>query len=115
MCVVHGGRTVRFDLDDLTALAHGVMSTDRTEALLAYVQMETSPWLVVPRWRINGLDPERTYTVAHLPLGRLGGIGHTLPAWMNEPVRCTGRELAVVGVQPPSMWPESGMLVHVRS
>jgi alpha-galactosidase len=113
--LLHGGRTVRFDLDDLTALAHGVMSTDRTEALLVYVQMETSPWLVVPRWRISGLDPERTYTVAHLPLGHLGGIGHTLPAWMNEPVRCTGRELAVVGVQPPSMWPESGMLVHVRS
>jgi alpha-galactosidase len=113
--LLHGGRTVRFDLDDLTALAHGVMSTDRTEALLVYVQMETSPWLVVPRWRISGLDPERTYTVAHLPLGHLGGIGHTLPAWMNEPVRCTGRELAVVGLQPPSMWPESGMLVHVRS
>ena len=113
--LLHGGRTVRFDLDDLTALAHGVMSTDRTEALLVYVQMETSPWLVVPRWRISGLDPEHTYTVAHLPLGHLGGIGHTLPAWMNEPVRCTGRELAVVGVQPPSMWPESGMLVHVRS
>ena len=113
--LLHGGRTVRFDLDDPTALAHGVISTDRTEALLAYVQMETSPWLVVPRWRISGLDPERSYTVAYLPLGRLGGIGHTLPAWMNETVRCTGRELAVVGVQPPSMWPESGMLVHVRS
>lgn len=113
--LLHGGRTVRFNLDDDTALAHGVMSRDGSEALLAYVQMETSPWLVVPRWRINGLDPDRTYTVEYLPLGRLGGIGHTLPEWVNTPVRCTGRELAVVGVQPPSMWPESGMLVHVRS
>ena len=113
--LLHSGRTVRFDLDDHTALAHGVMSNDRSEALYAYVQMQTSPWLVVPRWRIHGLDQDRTYTVSHLPLGRLGGIGRSLPTWMGSPVRCTGRELAVVGVQPPSMWPESGMLVHVRS
>jgi len=113
--LLHGGLTVRFDLDDDTALAHGVMSHDASEALLSYMQMTTSPWLVAPRWRINGLDPERTYTVAHLPLGRLGGIGHTLPDWMNSPLRCTGRELAVVGLQPPSMWPESGMLVHLAS
>jgi len=113
--LLHGGLTVRFDLDDDTALAHGVMSHDASEALLAYVQMTTSPWLVAPRWRIDGLDPERTYTVEYLPLGRLGGIGHTLPDWMNSPLRCTGRELAVVGLQPPSMWPESGMLVHLAS
>jgi len=113
--LLHGGLTVRFDLDDDTALAHGVLRAGRREALLAYVQMRTSPWLVAPRWRIHGLDPERTYTVTHVPLGRLGGIGHTLPEWMNSPLRCTGRELAVVGLQPPSMWPESGMLVHLAS
>jgi alpha-galactosidase len=113
--LLHHGRTVRFDLDDDTALAHGTMANDRSEALLAYVQMQTSPWLVVPRWRIEGLDPDRTYTVTHLPLGRLGGIAHTLPGWMTSQTRCTGRELAVVGLQPPSLWPESGVLVHVGS
>jgi alpha-galactosidase len=113
--LLHSGDAVRFDLDDETALAHGVYSTDRSEALLAYVQLQTSPWLVVPRWRIPGLVPERTYTVTHLPLGKAGGIGHTQPEWMTSSVTCTGRELAVVGLQPPSMWPESGMLVHVRS
>lgn len=113
--LLHTGCTVRFDLDDDTALAHGTMARDRSEALLAYVQMQTSPWLVVPRWRIEGLDPDRTYTVTHLALGRLGGIGHTLPGWMTSPTRCTGRELEVVGLQPPSLWPESGMLVHVGS
>jgi hypothetical protein len=34
---------------------------------------------------------------------------------MTSQSRCTGRELAVVGLQPPSLWPESGMLVHVGS
>ncbi len=34
---------------------------------------------------------------SHLTLGRLGGIGHTLPGWMTSPTRCTGRELEVVG------------------
>jgi alpha-galactosidase len=113
--LLHSGDTVRFDLDDDTALAHGVFAADRRTALLAYVQLQTSPWLVVPRWRISGLDPERTYTVTHLPHGRLGGIGHTQPEWMTTPLTCTGRELAVVGLQPPSLWPESGLLVHVTS
>jgi len=113
--LLHNGLTVRFDLDDRTALAHGVLSTDRSEALLAYVQMETSPWLVAPRWRITGLDPDRIYTVSHIPLGNLGGIGRTLPDWMTTPIRCSGRDLAVIGLQPPSMWPESGMLVRLAS
>ncbi|NCV46576.1 MAG: alpha-galactosidase [Actinobacteria bacterium] len=113
--LLHSGDAVRFDLDDNSALAHGVFAADRRTALLAYVQLQTSPWLVVPRWRISGLDPERTYTVTHLPLGRTGGIGHTQPEWMTTPLTCTGRELAVVGLQPPSLWPESGMLVHVTS
>jgi alpha-galactosidase len=113
--LLHRGRTVRFDLDDDTALAHGVFAADRHEALLAYVQMETSPWLVSPRWRIPGLQPDRTYTVTHVALGQLGGIGRTKPDWMTASVQCTGRDLAVIGLQPPSLWPESGMLVHLAS
>jgi alpha-galactosidase len=113
--LLHSGLVMRFDLDDDTALAHGVMSGDRREALLVYVQMTTSPWLVAPRWRIPGLEPAQTYTVSHVPLGNLGGIGRSLPDWMTTTVRCTGRDLAVIGLQPPSLWPESGVLVHLRS
>jgi len=113
--LLHGGDAVRFDIDDASALAHGVYAPDRSEALVSYVQMQTSPWLVVPRWRIPGLHPERTYTVTYLPMGRLGGIGHHLPEWMSTPTTCTGRDLAVLGLQPPSLWPESGVLVHLRS
>ena len=113
--LLHGGDAVRFDLADDTALAHGVYAVDRSEALVSYIQMTTSPWLVAPRWQILGLDPERTYTVTHLALGQLGGVGRSLPDWMTTPVACTGRDLAVIGLQPPSMWPETGMLVHLRS
>jgi alpha-galactosidase len=113
--LLHGGDAVRFDLDDHTALAHGVFAADRSEALLAYVQLTSSPWLVAPRWRIHGLEPERTYTVSHAALGTVGGMGRTVPEWMTTPLRCTGRELSVVGIQPPSLWPESGVLVHLRS
>ena len=113
--LLHSGDAVRFDLDDKSAIAHGVYAPDRNEALLAYAQLQTSPWLVAPRWRIPGLQPDHIFTVTNLPLGRLGGIGHTLPDWMTTPVKCSGRDLAVVGLQPPSMWPESGMLVHLAS
>jgi alpha-galactosidase len=112
---LHTGDAVRFDLDDDTAMAYGSYASDRSEALLAYVQTTSSPWLVVPRWRIPGLDPDRSYSVSHVAMGKMGGIGRTLPEWMNAPIRCTGRELAVVGIQPPSLWPESGVLLHLRS
>lgn len=113
--LLHTGDAVRFDLDDTSALAHGVYAADRSEAILAYVQLSTSSWLVPPRWRIIGLDPDRRYSVSHVPLGRLSGIGRSLPEWMARPITATGHELAVVGLQPPSLWPESGMLVHLRS
>ena len=113
--LLHSGDAVRFDLDDDTALAHGVYANDRSEALLAYVQMTSSPWLVAPRWRIPGLDPDRSYVVSHVALGHVGGVGRTLPEWMSTPIRCSGRELEIVGLQPPSLWPESGLLVHLRS
>ena len=113
--LLHSGDAVRFDLDDDTAMAHGVYAADRHSALLAYVQLQTSPWLVVPRWRIPGLKPERNYTVTWVPLGRTAGIGHTQPEWMTTPLTCTGRELSILGLQPPSLWPESGMLVHITS
>ena len=113
--LLHSGDAVRFDLDDDTAMAHGVYATDRHSALLAYVQLQTSPWLVVPRWRIPWLKPERNYTVTWVPLGRTAGIGHTQPQWMTTPLTCTGRELSIIGLQPPSLWPESGMLVHITS
>lgn len=123
--LLHRGDAVRFDLapngpgggDGLPdAVAHGVYAPDRSEALVCYAQLRTAMALVPPPWRLPGLDPDRRYRVAHVPLpGFLPGLARSLPAWLREPVELTGRELAVVGLQPPSLWPETAVVVHLHA
>lgn len=120
--LLHEGDVVRFDLapngPDRDALAHGVHAADRSESLIAYVQLATGMSLVPPPLRVQGLDPHRLYTVRWLPIGAPAGPWRTLPAWMTESAEgdshvMTGHELANVGLQPPALWPESAVLVHL--
>jgi len=118
--VIHSGDAVRFDVYERSggaALAHGVYSADRGEALLSYVQLTTADSLVPPVWRIPGLDPDRSYRIEFVA-GELIGSVRNLPDWLaaarkGEPQSFTGRFLAEVGVQPPSIWPESGILIRL--
>ena len=71
---------------------------------------------VPARLWLPGLDPDRRYRVAHVPLpGESPGLATHQPAWMGAPVVLTGRQLAAVGVQPPAMPPESAVLVHLAA
>ena len=124
--LLHGGDTVRFETyvtTDGAALAHGVYSCDREEALLAYCQLSSGVSLTPPLWRIPDLLPDRTYRVDLVPIDPSGGAAVTGPAsrqpdWVGraqkgEPLVFSGRFLATVGLPPPVMWPESAVLVHL--
>lgn len=122
--LLHGGDGVRFDVDpehpdQPTRLAYGVYSSDRREALLAWVQVTTSASLVPPPWRLPGLDPHQRYAVRSVALpGGAAGTAHDQPPWMNSeasPLILDGSELARWGLQPPVLWPESGILVHLEA
>ncbi len=66
--LLHTGDTVRFDPvndgDAPSSLAYGVYSSDRTEALIAVVQLRTDISLTPPMLRLPGLDPDQSYRVA---------------------------------------------------
>ncbi|MFZ9563559.1 MAG: alpha-galactosidase [Ilumatobacteraceae bacterium] len=123
--LIHTGESVRFETFDLTsgaALSHGVIATDRSEAILAYVQLASVQAPVAPAWRIPGLDPERDYVVRMVPLTReavpVPGTAVDQPAWLraslaDEPQSMSGAFLRDVGLVPPVMWPESAVLVHL--
>jgi alpha-galactosidase len=125
--LVHGGDWVRFDVeppslgaDDPTVVAHGVYACDRSEALVAWIQLRTSSTSVPAPWRLPGLHPERLYAVAPVPLpGGLPGMAAHQPIWLTPPVEgpivLSGHELAVWGLQPPVLWPEHGVLVHLEA
>ncbi|MGA0879362.1 MAG: alpha-galactosidase [Ilumatobacteraceae bacterium] len=120
--LVHHGDTVRFAVDDdpLNVLAHGVYSTDRSEALISFVQLRTGTTLHGPHLRLPDLDPNRRYSVTHVPLTpqptRLGPAVRQ-PAWIDAdtPISSSGSVLAAVGVPMPILWPESAVLVHLSA
>ena len=51
--------------------------------------------------------------------GGVRGPSHDQPVWLltgdDDPVVLTGEALATWGVQPPVLWPETGVLVHLEA
>ena len=101
------GHNVRIDLGHDGTIAHGVLAPDRSEAIVSLARLTTSESLLPDPLRIPELDPDRSYDIAELPLGRT--------RWLVEPVRLTGRQLAQHGLQPPVMNPESARLIHLEA
>jgi hypothetical protein len=68
--LLHSGRTVRVDdTDDGSRLVHGVVAPDRNEALFSLATISSARVAVPPPVRLPGLDPDRSYRVALVPLG----------------------------------------------
>jgi alpha-galactosidase len=113
--LLHGGDAVRFDTE-APYCAHGVYAPDRSEGLVSFAQLTTAPSLTPPALRLPGLDPDRTYRAEHVPLpGERWGMAASQPAWLTDGVELSGRQLAVHGLRPPVLHPESAVLVHLRA
>lgn len=114
--LLHGGNAVRFDLGDdaSCAIAHGVYSQDRSEALLCYAQLRGTTNIVSEMLKVPGLEANRTYSIECVQLpGGVAGATRTQPAWLTTPIRLTGAQLSQIGIQVPVLHPESAVLVHL--
>ncbi|MEI2764257.1 MAG: alpha-galactosidase [Dermatophilaceae bacterium] len=114
--LLHGGRVHRVDHPDPSAVLHGVVARDRSEAVFALVQTSASDAQVPAPLRLTGLDPDRAYRVTAMPLA--GGPDTQQvapPPWLAEGLTATGRALALVGVAPPILRPEQALLLVVRA
>ncbi|HYN94130.1 MAG TPA: alpha-galactosidase [Pilimelia sp.] len=113
--LVCGGTVVHADHPDPSLWVHGVVSPDRAEAVYAIVQLATSVHSPVGRVRLPGLDPAAAYRVAPLPPGdAIVGSGDAAPPWWAAGAKLSGRALAEVGVQAPTLFPERLVLIEVR-
>ena len=111
--MLHTGDVVRFDTEAAYS-AHGVYAVDRSAGLVSFAQLATAPSLTSPALRLPGLDPERRYRVDHVALpGERWGVASTQPAWLTDGVALTGRQLAVHGIRPPVLHPESAVLFAI--
>ncbi|MBN2176698.1 MAG: alpha-galactosidase [Demequinaceae bacterium] len=111
--LLHSGDVVRSDLPVIGRLVHGVVAPDRSEALYAYVALDSIHENPVGQIRLDGLDPGSDYRVEPVVPLALGGAGmRAKPAWWDEGVILSGRTLASHGVQAPALHPEEVALVH---
>ena len=118
--LLHSGDVVRFDPvpngTDVVSHAHGVYAADRRNAVVAVVQLRTGMSLSPPPLRLPGLLDDQRYEVTSIDIGDVRvGPGRSMPAWMEAPIVLTGRQLAVHGIQPPAMNPETAILLRVRA
>lgn len=105
--LLHSGDFVRYDVtSDNSAVAHGVISSDKREALLSYAQLSTSQDLVPSLWKIHGLLSDVAYRVAFVSLDN---------ANETAPLTMTGTQLSRIGIQPPMLFPESAVLIYLQS
>ncbi|MDA8434468.1 MAG: alpha-galactosidase [Actinomycetales bacterium] len=114
--LLHGGRTVRVDHPDGSALVHGVVAPDRGEALFCYAQLSTTDATTPVPMRLVGLDPARRYRVERVLLpGATWSPGKSAPRWYDAGLEADGALLAQVGVPLGVHVPESATLVHVTA
>mgnify|MGYP001792069326 CR=1 FL=1 len=112
--LLHSGRVVRLDHPDPTVQVHGVVAQDQSEAVFAYVQLASSPTEVPPPVRLGGLDPQRRYRVAAVPLaGGPSAQEIASPPWASEGLVLTGLVLMLVGLQMPVLHPEQALILRL--
>ncbi|MCU1361011.1 MAG: alpha-galactosidase [Ilumatobacteraceae bacterium] len=118
--LLHSGDVVRFDAQydgvgqdgQAVSHAHGVYAADRSEAVVAFVQLRTGTSLAPPPLRLPDLEPTKTYRVQVVELPRSGRVpARRQPAWVRAGIELTGRQLATHGLQMPVLNPESALLL----
>ncbi|MDN4476443.1 alpha-galactosidase [Demequina sp. SYSU T00192] len=111
--LLHGGRTVRVDHPDPSAVVHGVVAHDRSAAVFAYVQCTTTAGTSPAAFRVPGLDPDAVYRVHAHEFETPATVQRRAPAWLDG-LEVTGAALARVGLRPPILWPEQAVLAVVE-
>jgi alpha-galactosidase len=114
--LLHHGDVVRLDHPDPNVMVHGVIGSDRAEAVLACTRLRSGPSLHTAPIRLCGLDPARSYQIANIPLGdAMLGRARQQPGWLVHGLQMTGLQLASVGFNAPVLHPESSILVHLTA
>ena len=119
--LLHTGTTIRADELDDGALLHGVVASDRTEAVFAWIRTEPSAVAYSPRTRLPGLDPDRQYRVrVRDEIGSASTHQVSDPDWFSSTSAAlgsplSGKLLADVGVPLPVLNPAHGLLLHLTA
>jgi alpha-galactosidase len=115
--LLHSGRVVRPESSDPAVLLHGVIAADRSEALVAHVQLDESTHNRGVSLHVPGLDDDASYRMAWE-----GPVDHTAVS-MSAPLpdngpsagaELTGSMLRTRGFWMPRRRPQTISLVHIQ-
>ena len=113
---IHHSNLVQVDHPDRAFVISGVIDPDRSRALFGVAAVATSVNAPPERLRLPGLDAGTSYQVALCPPGDVvAGINQRPTPWLADGVTLTGRQLGVVGVQLPDLYPEQLVLFSVQA
>jgi alpha-galactosidase len=114
--LLHSGDVVHADHPDPAAVLHGVVSTDRSEAIFAYVALATSAAEVPVPARLPGLDPAAAYTIEVVDTGGDPFVKQAAPpGWTGSDAAVPGSFLTEVGLPMPVLGPEQALVLHLRA
>jgi alpha-galactosidase len=114
--LLHSGKVIRVDHSDETAYVYGVVAHDRSEAIIAFAQLEMASANFPDLVRIPNLNSLSTYKIRVV---REVGMPKTLqirdPEWMhsNQGLVMSGAELARIGFTVPILSPANAILFEV--
>jgi alpha-galactosidase len=106
------GTTVRADHPDDGTWLHGIVAPDRSEALFAYVRLDTGADSRPARLVFPGLDPEAAYTVTRIDESTPSVF---TPQWLFAATKATGAMLGTAGLPAPFLDPQQALLLHLSA
>ena len=112
--LLHGNPVLRLEQGGDGRAGLGVVGRDGGEALYGVYQIATSPYRIPPPLRLPGLADGRRYRVrlaAPLPDGARASTP-ALRAMAEDGASLHGAVLATIGLQLPTLWPESALILH---
>ncbi|MEV0325827.1 alpha-galactosidase [Micromonospora echinospora] len=114
--LLHTGTVVHPDVLDPALRVRGVIAPDRGEAVFTVCTVSSFEEALVERLRLDGLDPERRYSVRLRDEIGAAQWGWVTPAWMGKaPAVVPGRMLTEVGLQLPTLWPVQALVLHLTA
>lgn len=112
---LHSGTSVHVDSPDDAIQVHGVVSADRREAVVAWVNMAAPRDAVPGPLRFPGLDPDQEYLIEMLDFGTSPLlIQDAPPPWFaTGRAILTGKVLQEVGLAMPLLAPAQAMVLTI--
>ncbi|WP_375750498.1 alpha-galactosidase [Vibrio sp. HN007] len=114
--LLHSGNGVRFVTDDEAHLAHGVISSDQSQAVIMIAQLAMPTNSLSSTLRIPGLIASKQYKITLLDCPEnFYDIVNRQPLWTEREIVCSGEWLAKAGIATPVLDPETAVLIKLES